>query len=190
MNNKKTGRFLKCNHCGKEVYVPQNRLSSFKYCSRKCLALANVKKETIKCCVCGKMFDVISTRANKAKYCSKECYYKAMNKVGTKEFVCLNCGDVFLSSPSKDRKFCSNECKTKYRLKNFFPKTASCIQKYMRKRNMIRCCDICGYKEHPEILGIHHKDRNRNNNSIENLQILCPICHSIEHKKTYSSRRF
>jgi 5-methylcytosine-specific restriction endonuclease McrA len=30
-------------------------------------------------------------------------------------------------------------------------------------------------------LTVHHKDRNRKNNTRENLEILCPICHAIEH---------
>jgi len=28
---------------------------------------------------------------------------------------------------------------------------------------------------------VHHKDRNRENNEIENLELLCPNCHSEDH---------
>lgn len=42
-------------------------------------------------------------------------------------------------------------------------------------------CVICGYKEHPEILQVHHIDRNRSNNIKSNLEVLCPNCHTWEH---------
>ena len=42
-------------------------------------------------------------------------------------------------------------------------------------------CDICGISEwngEPIKLQVHHKDGDRLNNEINNLQILCPNCHS------------
>lgn len=42
-------------------------------------------------------------------------------------------------------------------------------------------CERCNYDDHPAGIEIHHKDRNRENNSIENLEVLCAICHRIEH---------
>lgn len=44
-------------------------------------------------------------------------------------------------------------------------------------------CEICGCsiwqgKQLP--LELHHKDNNHHNNSFDNLQILCPNCHSIQ----------
>ena len=38
-------------------------------------------------------------------------------------------------------------------------------------------CAICGYNEEIEILEVHHKDENHNNNEPSNLCILCPNCH-------------
>ena len=43
-------------------------------------------------------------------------------------------------------------------------------------------CEICGYDEHDFCLEIHHKDKDCTNNSIENLAILCVICHRKLHK--------
>ena len=43
-------------------------------------------------------------------------------------------------------------------------------------------CEICGLSEWQEqklSLELHHKDGNRFNNNFENLQILCPNCHSL-----------
>jgi hypothetical protein len=46
----------------------------------------------------------------------------------------------------------------------------------------ITTCERCGW-HHPlnESLARHHKDRNRNNNDLDNLEVLCQSCHSKEH---------
>jgi len=41
-------------------------------------------------------------------------------------------------------------------------------------------CERCGYSKR-EILHVHHKDRNRNNNDLKNLELICPNCHYEEH---------
>jgi 5-methylcytosine-specific restriction endonuclease McrA len=41
-------------------------------------------------------------------------------------------------------------------------------------------CARCSYSKH-EILQIHHKDRDRGNNVLENLELICPNCHYEEH---------
>lgn len=42
-------------------------------------------------------------------------------------------------------------------------------------------CEICGItewnKKHISLV-LHHKDGNHSNNDINNLQVLCPNCHS------------
>ena len=50
-------------------------------------------------------------------------------------------------------------------------------------RNLIKECNRCGYSAYPDILGVHHIDRNRDNNDLSNLEVLCPNCHSVEHMK-------
>lgn len=40
------------------------------------------------------------------------------------------------------------------------------------------CCGIDNWKGYPITLELHHLDGNRYNNSLDNLQILCPNCHS------------
>lgn len=41
-------------------------------------------------------------------------------------------------------------------------------------------CERCEFNI-PEILQVHHKDRDRNNNTLENLELICPNCHCKEH---------
>lgn len=38
-------------------------------------------------------------------------------------------------------------------------------------------CAICNWNEDIDCLEVHHIDENRENNDIENLIILCPLCH-------------
>lgn len=45
----------------------------------------------------------------------------------------------------------------------------------------LESCNRCGYKDVPAILHVHHIDRDRSNNTIENLEVLCPTCHTVEH---------
>jgi hypothetical protein len=42
-------------------------------------------------------------------------------------------------------------------------------------------CERCGYEQNPAAIVIHHIDKNRDNNSIDNLEVLCSNCHAIEH---------
>lgn len=46
----------------------------------------------------------------------------------------------------------------------------------------ITTCERCKW-HHPfnESLARHHKDRNRNNNDLSNLEVLCQSCHTKEH---------
>ena|SRR5690606_1649736 len=44
------------------------------------------------------------------------------------------------------------------------------------------CCEMCGLSEwldQPMKFEIHHIDGDRTNNNSENLQVLCPNCHSL-----------
>lgn len=42
-------------------------------------------------------------------------------------------------------------------------------------------CERCGYDQHEAAIIVHHRDRNRENNTDENLEVLCANCHAIEH---------
>lgn len=41
-----------------------------------------------------------------------------------------------------------------------------------------KICSRCGATKR---IGVHHKDRNRRNNDLENLEVLCKRCHQLEH---------
>lgn len=68
-------------------------------------------------------------------------------------------------------------------------KKESGIKSYILKQKLVKeglkedCCEICGVSIWQGVklpLELHHKDGNHYNNSLDNLQILCPNCHSIQ----------
>lgn len=184
-SNRGPAKIMRCQICGKEVRVPKNRWATFKYCSRECSGKGQLSKTEALCASCGLPFEHISCRATTAKYCSRKCYYKAMTKVGTIERHCKNCNSVFLTSPSKSQEFCGKKCVHEFGRKTFNPSLRDfpAVRAHMKATGKLERCERCGYDSVPEILGVHHKDRNRANNSLSNLETLCPNCHSLEHLK-------
>lgn len=60
-------------------------------------------------------------------------------------------------------------------------KTSKLKNKLIKENIIENKCDICGltsWLDKPIVLQLHHIDGNPNNNSLENLQLLCPNCHS------------
>jgi len=48
----------------------------------------------------------------------------------------------------------------------------------LKERGIV--CEKCGYDKY-EILQVHHKNRDVNDNRMENLELICPNCHCEEH---------
>lgn len=73
--------------------------------------------------------------------------------------------------------YCSRECGNRH--KNLLIMQTKDGTAYRRNAflHYPHQCDICGWDEDERVLEVHHLDENRENNSIENLRILCPICH-------------
>lgn len=106
------------------------------------------------------------------------------------EAECIWCSNTFdYYKTIKDGKFCSYRCCKEYRKKyghlksNKNPNWKGGINQdyYQRiiKDNLdISSCSICGSKK---FILIHHKDKNRKNNKLSNLQVLCKSCHSKTH---------
>lgn len=136
--------------------------------------------------------------------CSEERKDKRYNDSRT-EVTCAYCGKTFVKQNSKldgsksGLYFCCREHKDlAQRIKNGFveiwPEHYNQIQgKNYRERAFREYehqCSICGWKEDKDILEVHHIDENREHNEIENLIVLCPICHRklTSHKYKLISR--
>lgn len=97
---------------------------------------------------------------------------------------CKNCGkSIYRTSSQINRSktgnfFCCRRCATNY-IHNRTNSSIS-INDY-REKALIHYghqCEICGDNEDVRLLDVHHIDGNRNNNSIENLMVLCVKCHA------------
>lgn len=113
------------------------------------------------------------------------------------ESFCLNCGKKFYSTYSSLGKYCSNSCQRYYqqkcRVKKWLQKEINPLnsngllrpwaRNYLFKENGSRC-SICGWNQINSFTGkipleVDHIDGNFQNNSMENLRLLCPNCHSL-----------
>ena len=80
--------------------------------------------------------------------------------------------------------FSSNQYKTAAEyIKSTYVKSHILKQKLIRDGIKEEKCEICGISTWQGVklpLELHHKDNNHFNNEFDNLQILCPNCHSIQ----------
>ena len=82
----------------------------------------------------------------------------------------------------RSRVYRTEEIDIKEYLENKRYITSAALKKKLFKEHIKENkCEICGITEwnnKPIICQLHHKDGNHLNNNLENLQILCPNCHS------------
>ena len=106
---------------------------------------------------------------------------------------CLNCNKELTKGQLK---YCSNTCQKEYennqRIQLWLNgednglrgnQLSSTIRNYLLKKHNYKC-DICGWGEMNPItnkipLEIHHIDGDYTHNTEDNLQVLCPNCHSL-----------
>ncbi len=156
--------------------------------------LDNVNSKPIKYCLyCGKEI----TSKNAEKFCDNSCAASYNNsKRASNDRFCLNCGKNLKGTKHK-RKFCSEECFQEFKYKNLVERWKNglengvrgdnCISRFIRKYLFIKYdnkCQLCGWGEenpttHKIPLQVHHIDGDFTNNKEENLQLLCPNCHSL-----------
>ena len=133
-------------------------------------------------------------------YCSKACQHQAA-RTG-REVTCHTCSSLVYKSPkaltgSKSGKFfCSKTCQTKWR-NTFFsgkkhPNYKSGTSNYrtiLEKSSTIQACTLCKTTD-SRVLAAHHIDKNRKNNTIDNLAWLCHNCHHLVHHHKDEYKRF
>ena len=109
--------------------------------------------------------------------------------------ICDNCGIEFkrqqshLKNSRSGLRFCTRKCKDIAQrannkgnlLRPNYCKGGKYAYRQIAFREFEQKCNRCSYNEYIGILKVHHKDRNRMNNQLSNLEILCPNCHDLEH---------
>ena len=142
------------------------------------------RKPNTFCIICKKPIHKRPTdiRRNKGRvFCSQACFGISCRK----EKPCVICGKLILSSAH--RKTCSRSCANKNRagIKYKLNRPKDKVKNYQSLKIRLlklrgRNCERCGYSKY-EILQVHHKDENKQNNEIGNLELICPNCHFEKH---------
>ena len=114
-------------------------------------------------------------------FCSQACYGVANRK----ETPCVVCGSPILASANAKTcsRACANKNRTGIRYKIGSPRDKVKDERALKLRLLAlrgTACERCGYDK-KEILNVHHKDINHDNNDMGNLELLCPNCHTEEH---------
>lgn len=160
-----------------------------------------VKKIVINCEECNKEKEVRISEIKRGygKFCSRSCSAINKNKKRTSipNVICANCEKKFYKNKSDKKQsksglyFCCRKCKDKAQRiggikeiqPNHYGDELKDYRKILIKNNRLNFCERCGYDKIPKILEVHHKDRNRYNNKLNNLIALCPTCHNEDHYK-------
>jgi hypothetical protein len=149
------------------------------YCSKSCTYKS--RQEERACKTCGVRFTRNSFSKRK-DYCSPACIERS---------PCLTCGKIIIGRYTfqcEDRRFCTRRCaaimksalaKKEYKVLGF----AATI---VRKGHL--CCEKCDSSD-VRCLVVHHLDKDRRNNQVNNLKTLCSNCHFAEHWPTSDKRQ-
>lgn len=139
---------------------------------------------TVNCAVCSTPFETVPT-SSKQRTCSRACQwaYKRAHPRWPEQRQCVYCGTEFLAYRSQTR-YCSRVCGSRSRLDRMIRDGTIGTQSRKLKARLLAqraSCHRCGWSEEIAVLEAHHVDRNRKNNREDNLILLCPNCHSIDH---------
>lgn len=168
-----------------------------------------IKKELKKCLECDKEFEISlrNKREKERKFCSKSCSAKFNNKNRDKKInkkisdslikrnkikcekiknKCINCDKEIIN-----KKYCNNKCQNDHYKKEIFNKiedgdltlNVKWYKKYLIYLHGEKCMK-CDWGEINKFsnsipIEIEHIDGNSENNNLNNLELLCPNCHSL-----------
>ncbi len=150
-----------------------------------------------KCSFCSNEFYIRPSwfARGRGKFCSRACVSAYGDSLKQKNTRCCWCSTMFYKIPSRVSKtglyFCCRKCKDSAQslggLGELQPSHYGTGYKAKAWANLPHRCNRCCYDEHTGILEVHHVDHNSENNSLSNLELLCPNCHTIEHLVIHQS---
>lgn len=149
------------------------------------------------CETCQTVFEAAIKEVNRGygRFCSRSCSARRKRLAKESNCECDYCGRDFYRVASKLTTksgyiFCSRECKELAqsvstegfeRLQPHHYNDGSSSYRRIAFRYHVNVCNRCGWCQEVDVLEVHHKDRDRLNNRLDNLEILCPTCHQLEH---------
>jgi len=113
-----------------------------------------------------------------------------MNYKGIKDKVCkcLNCENVIPFKGYVESKYCNNKCQRDYQFKTETLVRFECgeikdrhtLRRVLSKTKGYKCvsCNIETWNNKPITLQVNHIDGDCTNNIPNNLELICPNCHS------------
>ena len=120
-------------------------------------------------------------------FCSSSCSATYNNKRRKKKTInCLSCDEL-----TSNAKYCNNKCQRNHQRQIIFEKIEkgdTSLTPYLYKNFLIQKygekCMECGWSKRNPTSGkipieLEHIDGDSTNNSLENLKLLCPNCHSL-----------
>lgn len=146
---------ISCEICS-VVFKRQKRLLKTHTCSAKCRSLLQGTQIKTECAHCGK--DV---------YRSKSKIEATQSGLSFCNRLCKEAAQKYNTAIQPDH-YGNGNGEFSYRQKAIEEFGASCNE--------------CGYKDNIKALDVHHKDKNRSNNNLNNLEVLCCNCHAIKHR--------
>jgi hypothetical protein len=165
----------KCKQCSGEfqVLAKEIKRGGGKYCSRSCAAQARSEREQ------AAMLAIQKVVGCSLPECTKEFAIDKSRETGSKSGLFFCC---------REHKDLAQRIGGVSKIQPDHYGTSTSIYSYRRIafENYPHRCDVCGWCEIPEVLVVHHRDHDRNNNQSENLQILCPTHHMVHHWQTKS----
>lgn len=157
--------YVVCDFCGKkfERKKSQIKLAVKHYCSIQCSEQGRKKGKMIKCFTCKKL-----------TYKS----LKDLNNSKNKKYFCSQiCSNLWIGKQQRAENNPNWEGgKASYKI-------------LLKRTNIEQKCVLCE-KRDTRILCVHHIDKNRANNSINNLTWLCHNCHSLVHYDNVERQKF
>lgn len=188
-----------CKNCGK-VIDWEHRENEF--CSHSCSATYNNRNRQWSEESRKKLSETIQKKSPNFNGILKPTHFTKNNDIDTEcnKRICKNCGKPL----TKTQKFyCCLDCQHEYQTNEYLSRWKNGeetglsgeyglnkrIRNYLLNKVNYKC-ELCGWSKTNPFTGtipleIHHKDGDYTNNKEENLQVLCPNCHSLT--ETYKS---
>ena len=135
---------------------------------------------------CGHCLSVLDYVGRYKKFCDSSCSASHNNtkRLTVSTNCCPKCNKVI----GKKSKYCSVRCQKNFESAETVRKWIagepvnglSAIRRYIKEKQENKCaeCGISNWNQKDITLELEHKDGNSENNSPENLCLLCPNCHS------------
>lgn len=155
----------------------------------------------LNCKICDKKFYAkpCHIRRGWGKYCSKDCQYVGQHN--GKKVNCGICGKEIYRTTKELRKskskkyYCNKSCFAVWKNQNLLlgvknPHWKNGVNAYrgiMKRSGILAKCAICENNDR-RVLVVHHKNRDRKDNKIENLQWLCRNCQHLFHNHNLKSK--